>query len=66
MDETPRVDKAPLETIDDVMEWLAADPTFVEEPGDPDEVTITFVRRVERRGDHASRARCDSDQGCSA
>lgn len=60
------MDQPPRAPIDDLMDWLAADPTFVEKPGDPDEVTITFVRVVGRRGDHASRARCDSDQECSA
>ena len=43
------MDKAPRAPIDELMDWLAADPTFVERPGDPDEVTITFVRRSGRR-----------------
>lgn len=60
------MDQPPRGTIDDLMDWLAADPTFVEAPGDPDEVTITFVRGVGRRADHASPARCDSDPECSA
>jgi hypothetical protein len=60
------MDQAPRAPIDDLMDWLAADPTFVEKPGDPDEVTITFMRGVGRRGDHASRARCDSHPDGSA